>query len=311
MTERTGRTAAFTVWLDELENASRAFLWTPAAGYELVRDGQWRIEAELANPFGEVPVVEFTSRPRTGGAAKSELADAIDIQDRINETIFARVVATLFAAWRQRYAIGLGIDEDENGQPIPPFRPGADRLWIAEEPSVTFGEFSESNLSNFIGAEEADVAHFAAITKTPPNYLTGALVNVSADAIRAAEAGLIAKVRRHQLHFGEAFETLLRLALGRADAGAASTSEVLWRDPENRSEAERVDALTKLSSIGVPEEALWERVPGVTPQEVARWRGLKRRQRLTAPPTVVVPQTPPQAPPPPAAESQPSAPDAQ
>jgi hypothetical protein len=34
-----------------------------------------------------------------------------------------------------------------------------------------------------------------------------------------------------------------------------------------------VDALVKMSTLGVPREVLWERW-GATPQEIERWRGL-------------------------------------
>lgn len=48
--------------------------------------------------------------------------------------------------------------------------------------------------------------------------------------------------------------------------------------PETRTEAERVDAITKLVSVGVPQEAAWERVPGVTPQTIERWRAMADEQ---------------------------------
>jgi hypothetical protein len=50
-------------------------------------------------------------------------------------------------------------------------------------------------------------------------------------------------------------------------------AEVRWRDTEARSLSQTVDALGKLSALlHVPEQELWERVPGVTQQDVARWR---------------------------------------
>ena len=56
--------------------------------------------------------------------------------------------------------------------------------------------------------------------------------------------------------------------------------EVVWADPENISEATRMDALTKMQSLQVPLEALWERMPNTTPTEVARWRSMRGTDTL-------------------------------
>ncbi len=72
----------------------------------------------------------------------------------------------------------------------------------------------------------------------------------------------------------------MRLALQWAGDGARSVRpdiETIWHDPEVRTEAEHMDALTKLQAIGVPQEALWERVPA-SPQEIERWRGMNGSQ---------------------------------
>ena len=68
----------------------------------------------------------------------------------------------------------------------------------------------------------------------------------------------------------------MRLAfLSRGDLirGRAFDAQTLWRDPENRSMGEVVDAQVKLRTIGVPLEILWERA-GFTPQEVERMKRL-------------------------------------
>jgi hypothetical protein len=98
--------------------------------------------------------------------------------------------------------------------------------------------------------------------------------------------------------FGEAHEDMMRLAFratGDTERAAALDAETLWRDPESRSFGELVDGLVKLSTIGVPEEILWERA-GFSPQEITRMKGMKVAEDLLAPP----PPAPPPAPPPPA-----------
>jgi hypothetical protein len=53
----------------------------------------------------------------------------------------------------------------------------------------------------------------------------------------------------------------------------AEDAQVRWRDTEARSLSQTVDALGKLAQmLGVPPQELWERVPGVSQQDVDRWK---------------------------------------
>jgi hypothetical protein len=60
----------------------------------------------------------------------------------------------------------------------------------------------------------------------------------------------------------------------------------LWRDPERHTESQHVDAVTKMQSLGLPNEILWEEL-GFSPQKIARIKQLKLTEALTAPlPTI-------------------------
>jgi len=53
------------------------------------------------------------------------------------------------------------------------------------------------------------------------------------------------------------------------------SAEVKWRDHEARSFSATVDALGKAAQmLGVPVRGLWERIPGVTDQEISHWQQL-------------------------------------
>jgi hypothetical protein len=243
------------------------------------------------NPAGVVGLVEIVPQPRTSGAPRSELKPAVATADRINTLLFNRLVASDYGAFRQIWATGVRmareVIKDEKGEPrkdsegrprtraVKPFDIGANRLLANESPEGRFGSFPESTLQGYLAAVSQDVEMLAAITQTPPHYLLGQMVNLSADAIKAAEAGLVAKVKRRALHIGEAWEEVIRLALGMVGDPAATdiSAEVIWADFETRSESQRVDALQKMSTLGVPTEILWQRW-GATPQEVDRWRQL-------------------------------------
>ena len=74
-------------------------------------------------------------------------------------------------------------------------------------------------------------------------------------------------------------------AAGDATRGAYMAAETIWRDPENRTESQHVDALQKLAAIGIPQEQLWADA-GYSPQQIKRFLEMRGG---TAP----APETPP------------------
>jgi len=237
----------------------------------------------LPNPFGQVPVIEFPNNPRLLTGGRSELGGGqTDMIDRINETVFNRMLAAQFAAFRQKWVTGMEIPRDPaTGQPKEPFKVAVDRLWMSENPEAKFGEFSEATLQNYIGAAESDIQALASISRTPSYYLLPHGPMPSGEALKAAETGLVAKVKRRQRFFGESWEELVRLALRmQGDPRADDTScETIWADPEAHSEAQTADALIKLAQVGVPAEMLWERA-GFSPQQIARMRAQRADEAL-------------------------------
>jgi hypothetical protein len=262
----------------------------------------------VRNPAGEVTLIEITPQPRTLGPPRSELTPALPIQDRINTTIFSRMVATDYGAFRQIWATGVKLARQVLGPPpavtpvdgpaplepppppaavafMAPFDIGANRLLANENPAGRFGHFAGDTLAGYLAAVEQDVNQLAAITQTPPHYLLGAMINLSADAIKAAEAGLVAKVKRRALHIGEGWEETIRVALritGRPGADDPA-GEVLWRDFETRSEAQTVDALVKMRTLDVPLDVLWQRW-GASPQEIEQWHKMRAAEKAANPP---------------------------
>ncbi len=96
--------------------------------------------------------------------------------------------------------------------------------------------------------------------------------NLSADAIRASEGGLHAKVTGHQASLGEGWEEVLRLA-GRMlpePVDLSPRASLQWADRESRSLAERADAAAKLATI-LPQQAIIEKVLGVSSDEAAQF----------------------------------------
>lgn len=275
-------------------------VWTPEARWEWTRSattrqpqeapvaGAWELVSEGENPVGRVPIVALPNRPSLSRPeGRSDLAGVIPLQDAVNKLIADLMVASEFSAFRQRWATGIEIPTDpESGEALADqWISAISRVWTVEDEGAKFGEFSATDLRNYTEATETLIRHIAAQTRTPPHYLLGEVINTSAEALKAAEAGLVSRVRMKQLGMGDGWEEAMRLAFawqGDLERAADKAAEVIWRDPETRTQAETVDAATKLATLGVPREALWARIPGVTPQMITRWRAMAAQEAREA-----------------------------
>lgn len=230
----------------------------------------------LVNTLGVVPLVPLTNRPRLDGTGQSELVTVLPIQDAINKLVMDMIVASEFSAYRQRTATGIEIEVDETtGLPNEQFEADVAKIWASANENARFGTLEASDLQPFVAGVELLVQHMASETRTPYHYfLQHGGQPPSGDSLRASEAGLVFKARRKQRYLGEGWEEAIRLgflASGDTDRGNVTEMETIWRNPERLSEAEHVDALVKLQSIGVPQEQLWADA-GYTPTQIARFR---------------------------------------
>ncbi|MEU3665756.1 phage portal protein [Streptomyces virginiae] len=273
--------AALKLWLDDWNGRLCCTVYLPGNIYKFdapeplaggkpawVRRAVTGEEWGGKNTLGEVPFGELANRPRMLKPGASELRSVTGSQDRINKTIADRMMTQEAAAFPQKWATGMEIPVDDNGQEIEPFNIAVNKILIAEESGAKFGSFPAASPEGYLKAAEADVRDIAAITSTPPHYLLGSMVNLSAEALKAAEAGLIHKIYQRRRFLEEGLERTMRLA-----GIASSQARIVWKSPEWRTEGELVDALVKMSTLGVPREVLWERW-GATPQEIERWRRL-------------------------------------
>lgn len=237
----------------------------------------WIASGREEHGLGVTPFVRY--RERLVGESVGIIRPVINLQDRVNEIVFSTLIALQYASFRQRWATGLAIPEDEDGNPIEPFQTAVDRLWVTEDETAKFGDFAQTELSGHMAAYESAVRTIAAVSQVSPNIFTGELVNVSAEALAQMEQSTQRKLAEYETLFGEAWESGFRLAaLAAGDsAGAADESaQVRWRDTEARSLSATVDALGKVAQmLQVPVEALWEKIPGVTDQDVLYWKSLR------------------------------------
>lgn len=301
---RHKRVAALRRWQDSDTGATMATLYRPDGIYKFEQpqsntsgagsDGrgvaawvQRMVPGEdwpVANPFEVVPVVEIRFNPQLKpgvfGYARGEYAHCLGLIDRINLLTFLGLVVAFWMGFPIRAVIGDRILRDDDGNVIEPFKATADSVVQFEDPGVKLDTFQAADRSNL--SVYPELAHLAAITKTPRHYfpLAQAMANLSADAIRADEGALNAKVTDHKAFAGEGWEEVLRLCGVMIDQQLSPRAELVWLDHESRSLAERADAAIKLNNI-MPWQVLAERVLNATQDEIDRWEVLKAGDALT------------------------------
>ena len=251
--------------------------------YTVVGKGSGATVDFAEHDAGVCPVVQMRSSIDLLGTPMGEIEPVIPIQDRIVDATFTLQMVAKYGAFPQRWIAGIDTTKplvdangdvltDGQGNPLfPTIKAYVDHILTAVDADTKFGQFAAADLNQYVAALEAHIRHLAAITQTPPHYLLGSLVNLSAEALAAAESGLQRKIKEKREVLGEGYEQAFRLAgavLGREDEAAATSSQVHWQDVESRSLAQTSDALLKLSQLGVPLQVLLKMIPGFTQQDV-------------------------------------------
>lgn len=208
----------------------------------------------ILNPYGIVPFFHFANNADIGSFGESELLSAMPIQDALNKSVLDMLVAMEFAAFRQRWAAGIEIDYDEDGNAIPPFKAGIERLWITESPEAKFGDFEAADLEKFLKVKADFRIDIACTTGTPLYYfmLTSGEMP-SGESLKKSETRFINKVRDRQESFGQVWEDVMAFALlleGKKDVRLFAD----WEDPSPISETEKLSNIVIKQEIGISDE---------------------------------------------------------
>jgi hypothetical protein len=309
--DRRTRLAALKKWVDGEFIYANVYLPDRVVKYRTTArtlqiekgEKRWQTVGATRNPLGVVPIIPVPNNPSMLHGGRSDLAGgAIRVQDAINKLLADMLIGSEYQAYPQRVLLGVTpptypVGHDLAGQVIPnaDLKASQSHLWFFPDKDSKAFQFDAADLDNFRKAIDGLVRDLTAQTRTPPHYVAGQIVNASGDALKAAETGLVSKVRDKMDPFGEAHEEAMRLAFLSIDRGdpraQATDAEVIWRDPESRSQAETVDAAVKLASIGVPQEMLWERI-GMSPQEIDRAKQLQEADALLGALNAVEPAVP-------------------
>ena len=213
----------------------------------------FRTTAVLDNPLGVVPVVAFRNATRLLEDGRSEMDDILGLTDALSKLTVDMMVGSEYTARPRRWATGLALGEDEDGEEISPISEG-DRLMVNEEPDGRFGQLPGSDLAGYETAIGTIMRQISAVSGLPEHMLgIGGDNPTSADSIRASEAALTARAEARQAAFGRSWEQVARLMIGVRDGVDPERVDVRvkWADAATRSVAQEADAVTKLYAAGL------------------------------------------------------------
>lgn len=225
------------------------------------------------------PVVRFVNQRDAEGVIVGEVAPLIRDQQAINAVNFDRLIVSRFGAFPQKVISGW------SGSKAEVLAASARRVWTFEDDNVKATTLSPGSTQDYNEVLDEMIQHVAIRAQISPAQVTGKMMNVSAEALAAAEANQQRKLAAKRESFGESWEQVLRLAAeidGDEATAADSGAEVMWRDTEARSFGAVVDGVTKLVSVGLPADLLLTMIPGLTQQQIKGIRDSMLSQRVVA-----------------------------
>lgn len=257
------------------------------SGWDSVGDGAWQQHGKpIPNPLGVPPIGQVLNRDRLlDFDGVSEMSGILDLTDALNKILTDAMVTSEDYARPRRWATGLEVQEDEDGNAINPFGDDAKKVWTNEAPEGKFGQFEQADMSGFETMANLLITQIGAIKGLPTHYI-GLQTDQppSADAIRSAEASLVSHAHTLIRMFGADFAWIAALVVAVRDGADPYTVDVetVWANPETRTQGQASDSAAKLHGIGVPLETLLVEELGYDPERVKEIMTNRRTERLEA-----------------------------
>lgn len=297
--------AAAKVYRDTLNGADVALLHLPGELYIFKRplrdmltnaplnhiraQGGWRVDDAEETGLSFVPVYPFVNRGGLG-----EFETHVDVLDRINWGILQRLVVTAMQAYRQRGIKGDLPPEDADGKEInydEVFSPAPGALWQLPE-GIDIWESQQTDITPLLSGVKDDIAHLAAVTRTPMSTLLPGGENQTAEGAAFAKEGLVFKAedRQSRANWGDVMAGAM--AIERGESEPVEGVEVTWKPAARPSLAERADAASKAQDL--PWRTKMEEIWGFDGETIDRMESQRASDALLL--GLSAPQAPQQAP---------------
>ncbi len=268
------------------EDTTVGYLWDDVAKYTIDLDSEPDTAVLSAEPHGMnvCPVVRFSPSVDLRGRTRGLVEPLVVSQDRLNQQTLSLLLNQHWGAHAIRYATGLApserldpetgdpVRDAESGEPVydvPSLDPST--LLMAPNSDAKFGQLPAMPTGDLMASRRQTIEEISSLADVPPHYLAGAsLVNLSADALAAAETSFKRMLGSLQDSLGESWESVFRLCAVVAGRGESEQdeSQVEWAEKSTRSLAQAADAMVKLMQQGVPLSVALRKVPGFSQADI-------------------------------------------
>jgi hypothetical protein len=225
-----------------------------------------RLVEETANPLGRVPVAhaQNASEPFAHGGV-SDVEPLIPLQDELNTRLSDRAHRVTLQSFRMYLAKGIEGFAEGGSASV-----GPGRVWSTDNPDASIESFggdaaSPSEESHIREIREA-MDKTSGVTPVAAGVLSGKIGQLSsANALRVALIGLLAKTARKREAYGRALSSALEMALqlmhieGRFETRPEERRvRIEWPDALPGDLSARLEAAETKRRLGVPRESVLE-----------------------------------------------------
>lgn len=287
--------AALKVYIDDVENVDRAYLYLPGAVHRAVRQRSkqaktfrydlkgWEWETDEGGEelsVSSCPVVWFPNRVDLLGRTMGEYEHVLDDLDRLNLLELQRLQVAVLQAFKQRAVKGKLPKVDDDGNEIDYnvlFANDPAALWSLPD-GVDLWESGNVDLTPISGSLKDGIRDLAARTRTPLYYLFPDSASGSAEGAVTQREGLIFRADARIKEASGPHERVIARQLQVAGLTPQPDMELLWLPPDRATAAERYDAASKALAAELPWETVMTDVLMFTPPAVARMKAERAAQ---------------------------------
>lgn len=220
-------------------------------------ESSYKLENTEENGFNVIPVFDLRS--------PGEIFKVLTSQDAINKLFADMMVAAEFGAFVQRYVISQSDPGNLKNSP-------GQVWWIpagdGAGQDASIGQFSSTDLGNYLDAMDKIANYIAIITRTPKHYFMSSGSNLSGEALVAMEAPLVKKCQKRQKQFQAQWQDIVSFIAQLSGLQVAPDDVTcLWERVESVQPKTEAETMEKSINSGIPLEIYLKR-NGWTEEEV-------------------------------------------
>lgn len=234
-----------------------------------------KIEYLESRPHGApvTPVVYHTPLMDDDGGSRGEIAPFLPIIQRLDQSVYDRLLIQRQAAWKVRTATGLKKPTGRSAQTKLEATLKAGDLLTSDSAETNFGTLDASSMAEHLTTRDSDLKDLATASQTPPYALTGESSNINSEGASAITSGYQQKMETYKRSLGLSSRREAELA-GAMDASLGVEEDMLeirWAEFRPYSLTQISDSLGKMAQqLQIDPALLYEYIPFFSDEDVER-----------------------------------------